>query len=108
MSRSSLSLATATILNAVAEGYSFGFDIVDITGMPGGTVYPALRRLEDAGYVRSTWEQERIAAAEQRPRRRYYELSKAGREVLAEALKRYRLLEQSRPTRLREPKASDA
>jgi PadR family transcriptional regulator, regulatory protein PadR len=108
MSKSSLSLATATILDAVAQGYSFGFDIVDITGMPGGTVYPALRRLEDAGYLRSAWEPERVAYAEQRPRRRYYEVSKAGRAALAEAVKRYRLLEQSRLTRLREPKASQA
>ena len=60
MGKGFLSLATATILNAVSNGYSFGFDIVDITGMPGGTVYPALRRLEEAGYLarngrRSGW-----------------------------------------------------
>ena len=108
MGKSSLSLATATILSAVAEGYSFGFDIVDITGMPGGTIYPALRRLEDAGFVRSEWEPERVAHADQRPRRRYYEVSAAGRAALAEAVKRYRWLEHSRFTRLREPKASDA
>ena len=73
MGKGFLSLATATILNAVSNGYSFGFDIVDITGMPGGTVYPALRRLEDAGYLTSKWEKERVAQAELRPRRKYYE-----------------------------------
>ena len=48
----------------MSNGYSFGFDIVDITGMPGGTVYPALRRLEDAGYLTSKWEKERVAHAD--------------------------------------------
>jgi len=108
MGKGFLSLAAATILNAVANGYSFGFDIVDITGMPGGTVYPALRRLEDSGFLTSEWEQDRIAHAEMRPRRRYYQITKAGRQALAEALKRYRLLEPSQFTRVREPKSSGA
>ena len=67
MGMSFLTYATATILNAVSNGYLYGFDIVDITGMPGGTVYPALRRLEDAGYLSSTWEKESVAQAELRP-----------------------------------------
>jgi PadR family transcriptional regulator, regulatory protein PadR len=103
-----LSLAAATILNAVSSGYSFGFDIVDITGMPGGTVYPALRRLEDAGYLTSHWENERAAQAELRPRRKYYGITKAGREALGQAVKRYRLPDQAHLTSLREPKSSRA
>ena len=67
MGKGFLTLATATILNAVSNGYLYGFDIVDITGMPGGTVYPALRRLEDAGYLTSKWEKERVAQAELAP-----------------------------------------
>jgi len=39
------------ILQSVRSGYLYGFDIIDITGLPGGTVYPALRRLEEAGYL---------------------------------------------------------
>jgi DNA-binding PadR family transcriptional regulator len=108
MGKGFLSLAAATILNAVSNGYSFGFDIVDITGMPGGTVYPALRRLEDAGYLTSEWEKERVAQAELRPRRKYYEITTTGRQVLAEAVKRYRGLDQSQPSTLREPKSSRA
>jgi PadR family transcriptional regulator PadR len=108
MGKGFLSLAAATILNAVANGYAFGFDIIDITGMPGGTVYPALRRLEDAGYLTSAWEKERIAYAEQRPRRKYYELTRNGRTVLTEALKRYRVLDQAQYANLREPKSSRA
>lgn len=106
MGKRFLTLATAAILNAVSNGYSFGFDIVDVTGMPGGTVYPALRRLEDSGFLTSKWEKERVAHAEARPRRRYYEITRAGREVLAEAVKRYRLLESSARPPVREPRQS--
>jgi len=45
MGRGFLTYTTAVILQAVANGYLYGFDIIDITGVPGGTVYPALRRL---------------------------------------------------------------
>jgi PadR family transcriptional regulator PadR len=44
-----------------------------------GTLYPLLRRLESQGMVQSSW---RIAD-EARPRR-YYVISKQGREVLAQ------------------------
>ena len=108
MGKGFLTYATATILNAVANGYLYGFDIVDMTGMPGGTVYPALRRLEESGFLTSQWEKERIAHAELRPRRKYYEITRAGQDVLAEAIKRYRLLDQARPGRLREPRSSRA
>jgi PadR family transcriptional regulator PadR len=103
-----LTYSTTVILQAVANDYRYGFDIIDTTGMPGGTVYPALRRLEDAGYLTSKWEEQRIAQAEPRPPRKYYELTRAGREVLAEAVKRYRLLEQTQPGRKRHPKPSRA
>lgn len=101
-----LTLATATILNAVSNGYSFGFDIVDVTGMPSGTVYPALRRLEESGYLTSNWEKERVAHAQARPRRRYYEITRAGRDVLVDALKRYRLLDASPMPPVRQPRPS--
>jgi len=107
MGKGFLTFATTAILDAVANGYAYGFDIVDITGMPGGTVYPALRRLEEAGYLSSTWEKARVAHADARPRRKYYELTPAGREALADAIKRYRVLEQTSIARLR-PKSSKA
>ena len=108
MAKGFLTYSTAVILQAVANGYLYGFDIIDITGMPGGTVYPALRRLEDAGYLASEWEKASIARAEPRPARKYYELTRAGREALAEAVKRYRLLEQTPLTKARAPKPSRA
>jgi DNA-binding PadR family transcriptional regulator len=103
-----LTYTTAVILQAVANGYLYGFDIIDMTGVPGGTVYPALRRLEDAGYLTSEWEEQRIAQSEPRPPRKYYELTREGRELLAEAVKRYRLLEQTPPKEERATKPSQA
>jgi PadR family transcriptional regulator len=106
MGKGFLSYAATVILQAVANGYQYGFDIIDITGLPGGTVYPALRRLEEAGSVISKWEDHIIAQQEQRPPRKYYEVTRAGHEALAEALGRYRLLEQTQLNKERNPKPS--
>ena len=46
-----LTYSTALALEALAAGRSYGFDIMDVTGLPSGTVYPLLRRLERAGCV---------------------------------------------------------
>jgi PadR family transcriptional regulator PadR len=118
MAKGFLTYSTAVILQAVANGYLYGFDIIDVTGMPGGTVYPALRRLDDAGFLASEWEKPSISQSEPRPPRKYYELTRAGRDVLADALKRYRLLEQTparrslggggQPQKKREPRPSRA
>ena len=108
MGKGFLTYTTAVILQAVANGYLYGFDIIDITGLPGGTVYPALRRLEEAGYLASKWEKPSISQAEPRPQRKYYELTRAGREALAEAVRRYRLLEQTQLKKGRDPKPTRA
>ncbi|MGE0128669.1 MAG: PadR family transcriptional regulator [Blastocatellales bacterium] len=108
MGKNYLSFTVAVILQALDNGYQYGFDIMDVTGLPSGTVYPALRRLEDAGYVASKWEKHTIAQAEQRPPRKYYELTKEGKEALTEAVKRYRLLEQTQPQPAPKPKPSRA
>lgn len=63
---------------------------MDAGGLPSGTVYPALRRLERAKLIRSRWEREAIARAEQRPARRYYEVSRAGERALGAAKERFR------------------
>lgn len=108
MGKGFLTYSTAAILQAVANGYLYGFDIIDMTGLPGGTVYPALRRLEDAGNLASKWEKPRIAQSELRPPRKYYELTPAGHEALAEAVGRYRLLGQTPLRKTRAPKPSRA
>jgi PadR family transcriptional regulator, regulatory protein PadR len=86
----SLSHAATAVLQAVANGHGHGFDIMGNTGLASGTVYPALRRLEDASWLRSRWEDHRVARNELRPARKYYEITKAGEEALAAALDRYR------------------
>src|SRR5882724_690758 len=81
-----LTLATTLVMQAIGAGHCHGFEIVDVTGYPTGTVYPALRRLERDGYVRSHWEAERTATREGRPARRYYELTASGVTALDAAL----------------------
>ena len=87
-----MSFGTVTILHAVADGKRFGFEIIDATGLTSGTVYPALDRLEDARFLRSSWEDARIAHDEGRPPRRYFSLTPAGAERLREAMLRYKSL----------------
>lgn len=91
MSAIHLSYAAAVILQALAHGYRYGFDVMDSVGLPSGTVYPALRRLEAAGLVKSQWEKPEVSQREARPARKYYDLTRAGRESLAAATARYRL-----------------
>lgn len=95
----SLSYTGLFVLQALAQGHRFGFDIMDVTNLPSGTVYPALRRLEGLGLVRSDWETDQEARDSARPRRRYYELSNTGREQLAEAESRYRAVSKLFPKR---------
>jgi PadR family transcriptional regulator, regulatory protein PadR len=85
-----LTTATALVLQALAGGFHHGFDVMDATGLASGTVYPILRRLEAEGFVRSTWEDATRAQREQRPPRRYYELTADGRKALADTADRYR------------------
>ena len=73
------------ILQALAQGYRFGFDIMQVTGLPSGTIYPALRRLESLDFVTSDWEKDVNARKEGRPRRRYYTLTQMGRRQLNES-----------------------
>ena len=86
----SLSYTGLFVLQALSQGHKFGFDIMDVTNLPSGTVYPALRRLETLGLVRSDWETDAEAREHARPRRRYYQLTKTGRQQLVEAETRYR------------------
>ncbi|ADW70226.1 PadR family transcriptional regulator [Granulicella tundricola] len=89
-----LSHTAALILKALSLGYCFGFDVMEITGLPSGTVYPALRRLERDELVESKWEPEAEATAQQRPARRYYEVTRQGREAAVAVTARYPLLAQ--------------
>lgn len=81
--------AATCVLQAIADGYAFGFDIMDYTGLPSGTAYPILRRFEEHGLVESEWEDDGDALADGRPRRRYYALTVAGHAALSEARQRF-------------------
>ncbi len=98
--KTKLTFPTALALVAISRGHRYGFDIMDATGLPDGTVYPILRRLERRGHLTGRWEEERVAHAEGRPPRRYYELTATGERALAEALARFpRLLQLFLPDR---------
>ena len=87
-----LSHSAALILKALSLGYCFGLDIMEVTGLPSGTVYPALRRLERDALVESNWESTKEAAANQRPARRYYHVTREGKAAALAATQRYPLL----------------
>jgi len=84
--------STALVLQALSSGHAYGFEIMDATGLPGGTIYPALRRLEGAALVESEWEEGAVAQRQGRPARKYYRLTDAGRDALREAATRFRVL----------------
>ena len=87
-----LSHTAAMILQAISAGHGYGFSVMEITGLPSGTVYPAMRRLERDELIRSQWERQSIADDEQRPPRKYYKLTRAGKAKLDVSQKRYPLL----------------
>ena len=101
--RLNLTYPTALVLQALARGFHYGFDIMDATGPPSGTVYPILRRLDREGMLDSTWEKASVAQREQRPPRRYYEITAAGDAMLADAVQRFRALEQAVASRRLKP-----
>jgi len=85
----SLTYPTAAVLLAIRSGHRYGFDIMDATGLPDGTVYPILRRLERRGVLTGTWEDESRAKSEHRPQRRYYVLTPLGEESMADVEGRF-------------------
>jgi DNA-binding PadR family transcriptional regulator len=101
-----ITYSTVLVLEALARGYHYGFDILDATSLPSGTIYPILRRFEDEGLVTSEWEDRDAALREQRPPRRYYALTSAGKALRAETAKRYRAAQDITPRRTRALKPS--
>ncbi|MEU7909048.1 PadR family transcriptional regulator [Actinoplanes sp. NPDC049118] len=75
MTTSVLKVVAALLADPAAERY--GLRLMQDTGLPSGTLYPILVRLERAGWVESRWE-EADPAAEGRPNRRYYRLTADG------------------------------
>jgi PadR family transcriptional regulator len=78
MSPIRLTQATALTLCALATGRRHGFEIMEVTGLPSGTIYPVLRRLERERALESEWEDPDVAHAAGRPKRRVYRLTESG------------------------------
>lgn len=72
------------LLTVLREGPMHGYAIIEALRrrsegafqLPEGTIYPALHRLEEAGFLASRWSE--VSGR----RRREYELSGAGREAM--------------------------
>jgi len=75
MTSSVLKVVAALLADPAAERY--GLQLMHDTGLPSGTLYPILVRLERAGWVESRWE-DADPVAEGRPTRRYYRLTGQG------------------------------
>jgi PadR family transcriptional regulator, regulatory protein PadR len=56
-----------------------------VAEVPGGTLYPALLRLEQQGLAEPSW-----ARSDTGPRRKYYAITAAGRQVLATQMAEWR------------------
>ncbi|GIF99460.1 PadR family transcriptional regulator [Catellatospora citrea] len=85
-----LTVSVAKVVSALLadpDAERYGLDLMKTTGLPSGTLYPVLQRLQQAGWVTAHWEQI-DPAAEGRPARRYYRLTPQGatdgRHALAE------------------------
>jgi PadR family transcriptional regulator, regulatory protein PadR len=95
-----MTLQTQLVLRAMlaeptAEHY--GLQLCAETGLPSGTIYPIVARLERLGWVVSSWEDPVQHIAEGRPRRRYYRFTDEGAAQARDALARaYRPSQQPR------------
>jgi DNA-binding PadR family transcriptional regulator len=64
----------------------YGFELMQRTRSPSGTVYPILARLERAGWITGQLEMPDDASREGRPRRRLYRLTAEGSVAARTAL----------------------
>lgn len=73
------------VLNAIgpARDGICGADIMLTSGLSSGTLYPLLKRLEDAGWIDGEWE-DGDPADMKRPRRRLYTMTDEGRSKMKE------------------------
>ncbi|MER7456407.1 PadR family transcriptional regulator [Micromonospora sp. NPDC126480] len=85
-----MTIQVARVLAALLtepETERYGLDLMAMTELPSGTLYPVLHRLRAAGWLAAEWEPVDPAAVG-RPARRYYRLTAEGvvaaRQALAE------------------------
>jgi len=90
--------STPLVLAILAEGDTYGYAILkrvrELSGggleWTDGMLYPVLHRLERSGLVHSRWEK-----TESGRRRKYYRVTKAGREQLADERRQWRTVDET-------------
>lgn len=82
-----LTMPTRAVLDVLLASPTWGYQIIPETDLGPGTVYPILKRLQDAGWVEGTWEDARPS---DRPRRCIYAVTEKGAREYAKALARRR------------------
>ena len=90
--------STPLVLAILAEGDSYGYAILqrvrELSGgeleWTDGMLYPVLHRLEKAGLIESRWE-----TAETGRKRKYYRVTAAGREQMAEERRQWRTVDEA-------------
>jgi DNA-binding PadR family transcriptional regulator len=90
--------STPLVLAILAEGDSYGYAILkrvrELSGgeleWTDGMLYPVLHRLERSGLVESQWEK-----AKSGRKRKYYRVTEAGREQLANERRQWRTVDQT-------------
>ena len=84
-------LILRTLVMGAAHGHTIAHVIEhtseDVLQIEQGSLYPALHRLEDGGYVSSYW-----GASENNRKARYYELTAAGRKRLRAETRRWQTM----------------
>lgn len=89
------------VLRVLADGPTYGYQISarlasgGLGTVKGGTLYPLLKRFEEAGRVQTEW-----LPGDGGPGRKYYTLTDHGREVLAERSAQWRAFTQMTETML--------
>ena len=99
------------ILKTVALGPVHGYAIAqrlqqisgDVVQVPGGSLYPALHRLEKQKWITATWK-----LSENKQRTRVYRLTPAGRRQLASERSRWETLVDAMSGILAKPREGDA
>ncbi|WP_308164021.1 PadR family transcriptional regulator [Nonomuraea sediminis] len=84
MSGPRMTMQTQALLRAALSEPTrewYGLQMCEATGLPSGTIYPIIARLEAVGWLESRWEDADEHVAEGRPRRRYYRLTADGVEL---------------------------
>lgn len=71
-------IAVLTVLLGDPSVPRYGLDIARTTGLKTGTLHPILARLQQAGWLKSFWEDAAESEDQGRPRRKYYRMTSDG------------------------------